>query len=95
MPAGFHRNAPPAELQLDLGIGGEEVRSHLDYNPLRDCDLQIFEEDGRQEFIYQHAAMLGIVGKLDDIVISVVGFQQMCLGTPSHFAHVPDSGQRH
>jgi len=39
--------------------------------------------------------VLRVIAKFDDVPMAVVGLQEMSLGAPSHFSHVPDRGERH
>jgi hypothetical protein len=45
----------------------------------------------RHYLIDENPAMLRVILELDDVAVTVVGFQQMRLGAPSHF---PDEAAR-
>jgi hypothetical protein len=62
---------------------------------VRRRDFQILQKNARNQFVHQNAPVLRIVQKFDDVPIPVVRLQEMRLSAASHFAHVPDSGERH
>ena len=95
VPARFHGDAIRAHLQMDLGMSSQKRGRHLNYGGFRDGDFQVFEKGRGQEFVDEHAVVLGIVAKLHHVPIAVIRLQQLCLGASSHSSHMPDGGKRH
>jgi hypothetical protein len=73
----------------------EKIFAYVDEGRFRHGDLEIVEQRAAKKFIHQHAPVLWIVAKLDDIPMAVVGFEEMGLRAPSHLADVTDCGERH
>ena len=44
------------------------------------------QQDGGDPFIYEHAAMLRIVSKFDDVMVPIGGFHEKGLGAAAHAA---------
>ena len=95
VPAGLDGDAAGSEVEVELGVGGEELGGDVDEGGFGNGDFEVSEEDGGEQFVNEDAAVLGIVAKLDDIPAAVIRFEQMGLGPASHFSHVPDSRKRH
>lgn len=95
VPARLDRLAPRAGLQMDLRIAGEEIGREAD-NPMpRAGNLQMGENLRRHEFIYENPAVLRVILKLDDVIVAIVGFQQMRLRATPHLADEPARVYRH
>ena len=95
LPPGLDLDAVRAELDVQVGIGGQELRLHLDEGGLWDGDLQVLENSRGERFVDQDAAVLGVVAELDDVPMAVVGLEELGLSASSHFSDVPDRGERH
>ena len=79
---------------MEVGIGGEESGVSAP-EPSRGRDLEIAEQPGSEQLIDQDAVVLGVIAELDHVPVAVVGFQEVGLSASSHFADVPDGGERH
>lgn len=91
VPARRNGLAARARLQMYFGIGGDEFGGQADDSMPGRCDLQMGQNPGRHEFIHEDPAMLRVILKLDDVIVAVVGFQQMRLCAASH---LPDESAR-
>ena len=95
MPAGLDRDALPAEREVNLRIGGEELLRDANQRRRRSGNLKILKQRGREQLIHQNAAVLRVIAELDHVPMAVVRLQQVGLGASSHFSDVPDGGERH
>jgi hypothetical protein len=53
------------------------------------------EDFGGHHLVHENAAMLRVILKLDDVIVAVVGFQQMLLGATPHLADELDGVYAH
>ncbi len=95
VPAGLDGDTLRSEVEVKLGVGGEELGGDANEGGFGNGDFEVTEEDGGEQFVDEDAAVLGIVAELDDIPAAVIRFEQMGLSPASHFSHVPDSRKRH
>jgi len=95
VPAGLDGGATGAGLEVNFGVGGEEGGRQDDELGGRRGDLQVGENGGGQELVDEDAAVLGVILKLDDVEVAVVGFEQMGLGAAAHFADKAAGVYRH
>ena len=58
-------------------------------------NLQMYENLGRHELVDENPAVLRVILKLDDVIVAVVGFQQMSLRAASHLSDEPARVYRH
>ena len=89
VPAGLDSGAARARLQMDFGVRREEFGGEPDDLMVRARDLQMGENFGRDEFIHENPAVLRVILELDDVIVAVVGFQQMRLCAASHLPDEP------
>ena len=87
VPAGFHRLMPGTQLDVDVGIGFQKCGREAHDGGRGRRDFQVIEENRRDPFIDQNAAMLRIIAKFDHVEVAVVAFEQMRLRAA---AHLPD-----
>ena len=62
---------------------------------LRAGDLKMRQNLRRHEFIHENPPVLRVILKLDDVIVAVVGFQQMRLRATPHLADEPARVYRH
>ena len=95
VPAGFHRTCRGARLQINFGVGREEVGVERTISVFGRGDLQMRENFRRNQLVDENAAVLRVILKLDDVEVAVVGFQQMRLGAAPHLSDEPARIYRH
>jgi hypothetical protein len=95
VPAGLDVEALGSEGEMDVGMGAEEFGGDTKKRGLGGGDFEVVEEDGGDELVDENAAMLRVVAEFNDVPMAVVCLQQMRLGSPSHFADMPDGRERH
>jgi hypothetical protein len=76
-------------LHVDFRIRRQELRSEPDDPVGGTGDLQVCENLPGYELIYQNPPVLRVILKLDDVILAVVGFQQMGLCATSHLPDEP------
>ena len=95
MPAGLHLQPARAKREMDVGIGLEEVGRDAQKSCLGRGELEVVKQGGGDQLIDEDTRMLRIIAEFDHVPTTVVGFQKVRLRASSHFADVPDCGQRH
>ena len=84
-----------ARLEVNFGVGRKKSRRQLNDLMNRRRDLQMCADLARHHLIYENPPMLRVILKLDDVKVTVVGFQQMCLCAAPHFANEPEGVYGH
>ena len=95
VPAGLDVDAPGAEGEVDVGIGGQELGGDLQEGGFGRGEFEVVEESGGDQLVNQDAAVLRVVAEFDDVVVPVVRSQKVGLGSSAHFSEIPDGGERH
>jgi len=93
--AGIRGSAAGSGLNMKVRVGRGEGVSDLDEGGLGRGDLEIAEELRAEPLVDEDAAVLGVVLKLDDVAMAVVGLQQMSLGASAHAAEERSGKDRH
>jgi hypothetical protein len=85
VPAGLDGLAAGAELDVNVGVGGQEIGRQVYDGGLGRGDLQVVEEGGGDPFVDQNAPVLRIIEELDDVEVAIVAFEQVGLRSAAHF----------
>ena len=59
-------------------------KGHIDHRGSRRRDVEVGEEGGADPFVRKNAAMLGIVGELDDVKMLVAALEKVSLRPAPH-----------
>lgn len=86
MPARSDFAAGGAELNINFGELAEEFRRDFDDAGFRLGDIEVGEQNGGDVLIDKDAAVLGIVGEFDDVMMAIGGFHEEGLGAATHAA---------
>src|SRR5580704_17664085 len=95
MPAGLHRSATVAGLQSHIGILVEKLRRQRNHLLRRRRNLKMRKNFARNPLIHQNSAVLRVILELDDVVIAIVGFQQVRLSPAPHLTDEVAGVYRH
>ena len=95
VPSRSRRQPTRAQADVEFRVGADEFLA--DMNDGRCCrrDLQVSQKYSRNPFVDENPPVLRIVEELDDVIVSIVGLQQVRLRSAAHFAQVPSCGERH
>jgi hypothetical protein len=93
--AWFDGQSSCACLHMDIGVRGEERRRDVNDLMNRRGNLQMGKNLTGDDLVYENPPMLRVILKLDDVKVTVVGFQQMCLRAAPHFANEFEGVYRH
>jgi hypothetical protein len=94
-PARSHLAALAPELDVGIGIAGQEGFGDLNHVDFRRGDTQVVQKGRRDPFIDQNPPVLRVVVELDDVGMAVGSFHQVCLRSSAHLADEAASGNRH
>ena len=86
MNARLNGFAAGPQLEVNFGIGVQEVLLQFDEGDVWLGNFKIGKDTGGDPFVNQNPFGLRIIGELDDIEITICCFEQMGLGATAHFS---------
>ena len=95
MPAGFDFDEARTGLQMYLRIRFDEIGGEFHNLVCGACDLQLLQNLCRRKFVHENPPVLRVILKLDDVIVAVVGFQQVSLCATPHLPDEPVRVYRH
>jgi hypothetical protein len=73
-------------LEVDVRVGGQEIRRQVDGGNWWCVDLEVAKEDAGDPLVDQDAAVLRIIAEFDDVEVAVLSLNEVGLRAAAHLA---------